>query len=81
MSINHDKTKIIMFSRQKEYNFLPELQFIQNQNIEVVKKMKIVGVILRSDLKTCLNSKYILKKASPSETGIEHRAFSCTCVG
>ena len=63
MSINHDKTKIMLFSRQKKYDFLPELQFIQNQNIEVVEEMKIVGVIVRSDLKTCSNTKYIIKKA------------------
>ena len=39
------------------------MQFIENQNIEVVEEMKIVGYILRSDLKTCSNTEYIIKKA------------------
>ena len=63
MSVNKEKTKIMLFSRQKKYDFLPELQLIQGQNIEVVEEMKIVGVILRSDLKTSSNTRYIIKKA------------------
>ena len=63
MSVNQEKTKIMLFSRQKKYDFLPELQLIPNRNIEVVEEMKIVGVIVRSDLKTCSNTKYIIKKA------------------
>ena len=36
---------------------------IQNEKIEVVDEMKIVEYILTSDLKTCSNTDYIIKKA------------------
>ena len=39
------------------------MQQNQNINIEVVKEMKIVGFILRSYLKTCSNTAFIVKKA------------------
>ena len=63
MSINHQKTKVLLFSRHRKYDFIPEIQLIPNENIEVVEEMKIVGFILRSDMKTCSNTEYIVKKA------------------
>ena len=63
MSINHQKTKVLLFSRHRKYDFLPEIQLIPNENIEVVEEMKIVEFILRSDMKTCSNTEYIVKKA------------------
>ena len=63
ISVNHQKTKVMLFSRHKKYDFLPELELIENEKIEVVDEMKIVGYILRSDLKTCSNTDYIIKKA------------------
>jgi hypothetical protein len=63
MSVNHQKTKVMLFSRHKNYDFLPELELIQDEKIEVVEQMKIVGYILRSDLKTCSNTEFIIKKA------------------
>jgi hypothetical protein len=63
MSVNHQKTKIMLFSRHNKYDFVPELQLLENQNIEVVEEMKIVGYMLRSDLKTCSNTAMIIKKA------------------
>ena len=63
MSVNHLKTKVMIFSRHRQYNFLPEMQLIPNRNIEVVEEMKIVGFILRSDLKTISNTNYIIGKA------------------
>lgn len=63
MSINHLKTKVLLFSRHRKYDFLPEIQLIQNTNIKVVEEMKIVGFVLRSDLKTISNTNYIIGKA------------------
>ena len=62
MSCNQQKTKILLFSRMKKYDFTPELM-LGGQNIEVVEQMKIVGFQLRSDLKTISNTRYIIKKA------------------
>ena len=63
MSVSHQKTKVMLFSRHTKYDFLPELHLSPNTNIEVVEEMKIVGFILRSDLKTISNTSYIIKKA------------------
>ena len=63
MSLNHQKTKVMLCSRHRKYDFLPEIHLTQNTNIEVVEEMKIVGFILRSDLKTISNTKYIIGKA------------------
>jgi hypothetical protein len=63
MSVNHLKTKVMLFSRHRKYDFLPELSLTPDTNIEVVEEMKIVGFILRSDLKTVSNTNYIIKKA------------------
>ena len=42
---------------------MPELSIVPGQNLEVVEEIKIVGFMLRSDLKTSSNTKYIVKKA------------------
>jgi hypothetical protein len=63
MSINHIKTKVLLFSRHKKYDFLPEMHLTPNTHIEVVEEMKIVGFVLRSDLKTISNTNYIIGKA------------------
>ena len=63
ISVNHQKTKVMLFARHNKFDFVPELQLIENQNIEVVEEMKIVGYMLRSDLKTCSNTAMIIKKA------------------
>ena len=39
------------------------MQLVANENLEVVKEMKIVGFMLRSDLKTIYNTRYIVSKA------------------
>jgi hypothetical protein len=62
MSCNQQKTKILLFSRMKKYDFSPELQ-LGGKHIEVVEEMKIVGFQLRADLKTISNTRYIIKKA------------------
>ena len=63
MSVNHQKTKVMLFARHKNFDFVPELQLIEGQTIEVVEEMKIVGYMLRSDLKICSNTAMIIKKA------------------
>ena len=63
MSVNHLKTKVMLFARHRKYDCMPELQLIPHTNIEVVEEMKIVGFLLRSDMKTISNTNYIIKKA------------------
>ena len=42
---------------------MPELSVQTNENIEIVEELKIVGFMLRSDLKTSSNTRFITKKA------------------
>jgi hypothetical protein len=63
MAINTLKTKSMLCSTWRKYDFQPEIQLEQGVNLDVVQEMKLVGYILSSDLKTCSNTAYIIKKA------------------
>ena len=63
MCINTLKTKAMLCSSWRKYDIMPELQLQPDMNLEVVDEMKLVGYMLRSDLKTCTNTSYIIKKA------------------
>ena len=63
MAINTLKTKSMLCSTWRKYDFQPELQLKQGENLEVVQEIKLVGYMLRNDLKTCSNTNYIIKKA------------------
>ena len=64
MLINKKKTKAMLFNPHVKYDFMPQLTLTQgSDNIEVVEKCKVLGQIIRSDLKTISNTEYICKKA------------------
>ena len=63
MVINGQKTKTISFNKTRKWNFPPEVKFSNSQTIEYVSEVKLVGVILSSDLKWAKNTDYICKKA------------------
>ena len=48
MRLNHSKTKIMLFNSAKKYDFQPELS-VEGVNLEVVKKMKLLGVIVAAE--------------------------------
>ena len=62
MKINFKKTKLMLFNRSKNIDFMPEL-CLQGNEINLVEKMKILGVIITSDLKFSSNTEFIVKKA------------------
>ena len=62
MSINKKKTQAMLCNSRVKWDFVPELT-IDNNNIEVVEEMKIVGYIMRSDMKTSSNTAYLTAKA------------------
>ena len=52
MKINEKKTKIALFNSHKKYDFSPELNFSEGtDSIEVVEEYKLLGQIIRTDLK------------------------------
>ena len=36
MSVNHQKTKVMLFARHKNFDFVPELQLLENKNIQLI---------------------------------------------
>ena len=63
MKINPKKTKVLTFNKSRKLDFPPELQFSDNQQLNVVSEMKLVGVILSDDIRWQKNTDYICLKA------------------
>ena len=63
MAINKKKTKIMILNSRRKWDVMPEISLRDGDKIEVVEELKIVGFILRSDMKTNSNTDYIVKKA------------------
>jgi hypothetical protein len=62
MAISKNKTKTMLCNTRIKWDFIPELK-LGNDDIEVVQEMKIVGFVMRSDMRTCSNTEYLVKKA------------------
>ena len=63
MAINEKKTKAMMCNTRTKWDFVPELTINQQDNLEIVDQMKIVGYVMRSDMKTSSNTAYLTAKA------------------
>ena len=63
MAINRKKTKAMLCNSRRKWDFVPELDFGGGEDIEIVDELKVVGYILRSDMKTCSNTAYLTAKA------------------
>ena len=63
MKLNHQKSKVMFFNPCTSVDFTPDLRLEKNP-LEVVEKLKILGVIIQSDLKWKLNTEYIVRKAN-----------------
>ena len=61
MKLNEKKTKVMIFNFTEKYKFTTRLHLNKN-NIEVVNKAKLLGVIITDDLKLNENTEYIVKK-------------------
>ena len=63
MKINYRKTKVMLFNPCHSIDFQPELEFGGSQ-LEVMKEVKLLGVIIQANLKWESNTQNIIKKAS-----------------
>ena len=64
MKINQIKTKVAIFNPLKCVDIMPEISLTDNSEcIEVVEEYKLLGQIIRSDMKTISNTDNICKKA------------------
>ena len=62
MKINIKKSKIMLFNAAKTRDFSPEM-IIENQTLDVVEELKLLGVIITTDMKWHSNTDYITKKS------------------
>ena len=63
MKINFKKTKVMLFNPCTSIDFMPELD-IDNKELEVVEEMRLLGVIIRSDMKWSSNTDNMITKAN-----------------
>ena len=62
MRINHNKSKVMLFNPCHMLDFMPVLT-LEDQQLEVVGEVRLLGLIIRKDLKWAANTEYIVKKA------------------
>ena len=62
MKVNSEKTKVVLFNKSTKYDFMPKIHVNPNENVEVVDKIKLLGVIISSDMKWHKHVSYICKK-------------------
>ena len=62
MLINEKKTKLMVFNPCISLDFTPEFN-LNGKQLEVVEEMKILGLIIRSDLSWKSNTEQIVSKA------------------
>ena len=63
MKINKLKTKVMKFSRNTKFDFPLEVSFSDNKNLEVIKSVKLLGLVISESLSWEENTDYICKKA------------------
>ena len=63
MKINENKCMTMLFNTSRNFDFLPNLSMLEDCPFEVVEEMKLLGVIISSDLSWHRNTDYICKKA------------------
>ena len=63
MEINYGKTKLMVFNPGKIRDFFPRFP-VNNDELEVVEEIKLLGVIIRNDLSWEPNTDYIIKRAN-----------------
>ena len=62
MKVNQKKSKVMLFNTARKNDFTPTIS-INDERLEVVDEMKLLGVKVSDDLKGDSNTKYITTKA------------------
>ena len=63
MRINENKSKVMLFSRSKNLHDIPDIGLGKNKKLEVINRIKLLGVMVSENLKWDLNTEYICSKA------------------
>ena len=62
MRINLDKSKIMLFNPCKAIDFMPKIE-LDGCELDLVEQIKLLGIVIRSDLKWSDNTDYMVKRA------------------
>ena len=62
MKLNIKKTKNMIFNFSKKFQFTTKLS-VENENIEIVKEVKLLGTYITDDLKWNKNTTELVKKS------------------
>ena len=62
MKIHTDKSKIMVFNSSRNWDFTPQVS-LGNKSLEVVDEIKLLGIVITSDLKWHKNTSYLCDKA------------------
>ena len=62
MKVNKKKSKVMVFNPCTSMDFIPRIE-LDNTELELVEQMKLLGVIIQSDMKWTANTEYIVKRA------------------
>ena len=63
MKLNYKKTKIMVFNPCRSIDFMPEVT-IDDHHLEVVDEIRLLGLIIRSDMKWVSNTANMVQKAN-----------------
>ena len=63
MQVNYRKTKLMVFNPCRTIDFMPKID-LGGHELEVVEKMRLLGVTIRSDLKWSSNTADIVQRAA-----------------
>ena len=61
MILNQKKTKVMISNFTDKYQFWTNID-LNDENLEVVKQAKILGIMISDDLKLDKNTEYLVKK-------------------
>ena len=62
MKINETKTKIMIFNQATSIDVLPRVYMTPEKTLEVVEEMKLLGIMIRSDMKWSSNTRNLTNK-------------------
>ena len=62
MKINENKTKVMIFNQATSVDVLPRVKINPDKTLEVVEEMKLLGIMIRSDMKWTSNTKNLIIK-------------------
>ena len=62
MKINTNKTKVMIFSNSRNYDYMPKLHVQAGSDLEVVEQQKLLGIVIQSDLRWYANTQNMCEK-------------------